>query len=222
MPLDYICYISRSKVDQFHARLDPSGHDEVKETRSKTVEDKGALKGSLSSISAVLGGELSYGRRDVIQTERNLKKTYVDKLRGVLSHLQASDAIRSIQDVQTSVAGDSTFFSHVGEFSVVPALDCESPMSADKVITIVSPLQAGELALDCSLRNFSEGTTADGAFHVHSGNYAFFTGRIGLRLETVAILLAKKPGVVTATPLFLLLRFPSALSKPYDAPLIMI
>lgn len=209
MALDYLCYISRTKIDQLYSQLSPGDTGETKETRSIASEAKSSAGISFPALLAVLRGDFSYGRSDVLQTERQLKKSYVEKLKEVMAKLAANGQVKSLDQTSAENILASTYFSYEGEFRIDQPLELNG-YDAGLIVTLKARWRDYDIHFDCSLRNFSEGSTGDGSFHIHSGNSAFFTGKVSLNLESVAILLGHKQNVIFASPLFLVLRVPKA------------
>lgn len=201
--MDYICYLSRSKVDSLHSQLVPELHDEVVEQVVTERSGNGDLKAGLSvgSIVSLFNGGITYGRKNVIQRERKIKAAYVHKLREVLLNIAAEHG--DIPDVREAVAAgplDSIFYFHTGLFRVTSPVT--EPTCTD-VVTLRSSLSERPLLLDCSLRYFSEGPEPDDTFLLHSGNRRFFTGDMPLALSGTFVLLADQAQEIIGTPLYL-------------------
>ena len=205
--VDYICYISRSKVDQLYSQVDPLDAGEVTQTATTTKTLAASGGAATPTLLSLLKASLSYGRSDVVQTERKAKRQYSDKLRKLIEHLDGRNEILLFDQLLSTSSSPSNYFSYTGDFRVASPLAESAP--SHQVVTIESASARGKLLLDCSLRNFSDGNTAGGSFQVHSGNASFFSGRIALRFETVAIFLSHEKNLVYATPLYLVLRFPA-------------
>lgn len=201
--MDYICYISRSKVDNLHAQLEPEKWDDTVE--QVVVEKPGGreLRAGLfaGGIMSLFQGGITYGRKNVIQRERKVKIAYVEKLREVLLGIAADHGdIPDIREALSANRLDSVYYFHEGLFTVrdFPA----EPTSSD-VVTLHSSVGKRSLLLDCSLRYFSEGPEPDGTFLIHSGNHRFFTGGLALPLSGVFVLLGLQDEAVVGTPLYL-------------------
>lgn len=205
--MDYICYISRSKVDQLYAQVDPLDAGDVVSTSTTTSTFKASGDAGTPTLFSFLKAGLSYGRSNVLQTERKAKRLYTEKLAKLLDHLQGRNEILLFEQLLETECASTNYFSYVGDFKVTTPLKEGGALSA-QVVTIESEFEGGKLFLDCSLRNFSDGNAQDGEFRLHSGNSSFFLGKLPLRFETVAILLSADKDVLYATPLYLVLRFP--------------
>lgn len=208
-PLEYFCYISRSKVDQLYEQIQPGANDEVTELRSsETTIGGGANVGlGVKEIGAIFKAGATYGRKGLIQRETKVKSSYVEKLERVL--LEAARK-RPIPDATTAI-GDETgagFFYYRGRF-LADAVDLAGSGTRG-VATIASELPDGRrMLLDCSLRFFSEGTLPDGTFTLNSANARFFEGDISLKMATVFLLLDSRNDRVVGSPLFLKLELAS-------------
>ncbi|MFC8449794.1 hypothetical protein [Kitasatospora sp. NPDC057223] len=201
--MDYICYLSRSKIDSLYLQLHPDGLDEVTEQvvdeRSRTADLQAGL--SLGQIVSLFKGGITYGRRNVIQRERKVKTAYVEKLADVLINIAVDHGdVPDIGAAPASGPPGSVYYFHRGSFRV------ETPVSAptvEDVVTLRSPVGDRTLYLDCSLRYFSEGPEPDGRFLLHSGNHRFFTGDLSLTLQGVFVLFQAENRKIFGTPLYL-------------------
>jgi hypothetical protein len=81
--MDYFCYISRTKVDQFYQNLTPELVDEWTEKRmtENDVGLEGTADFNLAKLVNLFKGGITYGRKGVIQREQKVKSHYVEKLR---------------------------------------------------------------------------------------------------------------------------------------------
>lgn len=201
--MDYICYLSRSKVDSLHAQLAPELYDEVVEQVMSERAGNGNVRAGLSvgGIVSLFNGGITYGRKNVIQRERKVKAAYVHKLREVLLNIAAEHGdIPDVVDAVASGSLDSIFYFHSGPFRVTTPVS--NPTVAD-VVTLRSGFGEHSLLLDCSLRYFSEGPEADDSFLLHSGNRRFFTSGMSLVLSGAFVLLAHREREIVGTPLYL-------------------
>jgi hypothetical protein len=210
--VDYICYLSRSKVDGLYDQIHPERHEDITEQeqveRANSVDVQGGL--SLGQIVNLFRGGITYGRRNVIQRERKVRVTYVEKLREILLNIAVDHGdIPNLQDALVSGARDSLYYFHTGVFSCATPVE-ESTAREDLVVTLRSPVGGRTLLLDCSLRFFSESADRDGAFLIHSGNSRFFAGRLTLRMSGVIVLLGVTETEILGTPLFLQLSSTAA------------
>lgn len=80
--LDYFCYVSRNKVDQLYAQLDPEVDYDLTETRTKehTVTADAHADWSILHVVKLFKAGGTYGRKGVIQREAKVKQTYMSKL----------------------------------------------------------------------------------------------------------------------------------------------
>ncbi|MEV6110612.1 hypothetical protein AB0M28_38820 [Streptomyces sp. NPDC051940] len=201
--LDYICYISRSKVDGLHAQLHPEQDGEITEQVVTERSNSGDLQAGLSlgQIVSLFKGGITYGRRNVIQRERKIKTAYTEKLREVLLAIAADHGnVPDIRDTLPAHGFDSVYYFYEGAFRVQSPVS--SPTVAD-VVTLRSTTGDRTVHFDCSLRYFSEGPEADGQFLLHSGNHRFFTGGLSLTLSGVFVLLGAEGDDIFGTPLYL-------------------
>lgn len=96
--MDYLCYVSRSKVDQLYNALSQHRIDEWVEKIS-TENDFSADATADWNIARVVNlfkGGITYGRKGVIQREQTVKFHYIQKLRAVLLSLTAKHPIPSL------------------------------------------------------------------------------------------------------------------------------
>lgn len=201
--MDYICYLSRSKVDGLHAQLQPEQfHDITEQTITEASDTRDVQAGlSVGNIVSLFKGGITYGRKNVIQRERKVKVAYVEKLREVLLNIAVDHG--NVPDIAEALATgrrDSVFYFHEGPFRVETPVS--SPTVAD-VVTLRSSAGTHALLLDCSLRYFSEGPEPDGTFLLHSGNHRFFTGGMSLAMSGVFVLLGIQQDQVLGSPLYL-------------------
>ena len=197
--MDYICYISRNKVDQLHALLEPNRISDVTEqiTRENT-RDTGFGGGlSIAKISDLFKAGITYGRKDVLQIERKVKVAYTEKLRDVLLAIAADHG--DVPELSAVPAGGDSgvYYYYSGSFRVKPFTQ---PVDDGSIATITSKGAGFSLTLDCSLRYFSE---YSGGHLFHSGNDMFFRGVISLHLSGVLILLDRQGTKIYASPLYL-------------------
>jgi hypothetical protein len=200
--VDYICYISRSKVDSLLSILEPEQFGEVTEQvtneRSRSTELKTGL--SVAAIGNLFGGGITYGRRDVIQRERKVKTAYVHKLNDVLLAIAADHGdIPDLHDVISGAAPPAIYVYFEGRFTADPL--SRSP-NVSEVVTLRSDVSGRPLLLDCSLRYFSESST-EGPFLLHSGNSGFFLSGRALHLSGVLVLMDADGDEVYGSPLYL-------------------
>lgn len=210
--MDYICYISRSKVDGLYGQICPDALGEVTEQVVTEQARTGELQTGLSlwNVISLFKGGITYGRKSVIQRERKVKAAYVEKLREVLINIAADHGdVPDIEEVVTSGRQDSVYCFHRGSFRV------ETPVSDPQVgdiVTLQCPVGDRTLYLDCSLRYFSEGPEPDGSFLLHSGNHRFFTANMSLTLQGVFVLLQVEGEKIFGTPLYLQLSAASGIA----------
>jgi hypothetical protein len=220
MPLQYMCYLSRSKVDLLYQQIYPSGDEVRTETMVQTAKASATAAGWLPMAWAVLTGGLTFGRANTIQTERIVKRQYYEKLQMVLAAIKEQNGIPLMEDIGKSP--HSIYFAFSGDFRIGTPLDLDKAVPSNKIVTIESRSANRLIQLDCTLQYFSDGNDSDGSFHFHSGNAAFFSGAISLRLETVAVLLADDGTTMRATPLFLALQVPSPEETPAGRPAVLL
>lgn len=200
--MDYICYISRTKVDSLHGQFDPVRSSDVTE---QVISEQSGVRDlrmglSLGHIVSLFNGGLTYGRKNVIQRERKVKIAYVEKLRDVLLTIAVDHG--DVPDIREAISSGQggTYYFYDGLFRIERPV--ENPTSAD-IVTLRSSFGSRNLLLDCSLRFFSEGPEPDGTFLLHSGNYRFFGGQLQMRMSTVFALLGVQGTDVVGTPLYL-------------------
>jgi hypothetical protein len=197
--MDYICYISRTKIDQLHQQVDSALIDDVKEQFSTELSRVGELGIFPPKFLGFKGG-LTYGRKNTIQLERKVKTAYVEKLRDVIMAIYADHG--DIPDIGEAVAvGDlnTIFYYYDGLFSAEP-FPFGAPITASTIVQIKSKTESFTLSLDCSLRFFSEASDTD---LIHSGNSYFFRGGAVVRMAGVFIFLSREKGNLFGSPLYL-------------------
>lgn len=197
--LQYFCYVSRNKVDQLYDQLDPEAQYELTETKKKetSVKAEGQIGWGVGHIISLFRVGGTYGRTGIIQREAKVKRSYMSKLELVLADLARQRPILPVADLRTDSSG---WRHHQGAFRVEGGV---KDFRADSVVRLITDLNDGYLALDCSLRNFSEGVLPDGSFSVNSANVAFFSGEIPLTMETVFLALGSDGAKTIGSPLFL-------------------
>ena len=207
--MDYICYISRAKVDQLHEQLNPQIVLEQTERVTRERKRSSSVDAGLNvaGIVNLFKGGITYGRSEVLQQDQKIKLAYTEKLRDVLLAIAADHG--EIPDVEEAFAVsqiDKLYYYYSGSFHVDPLRN--APQIED-VLTISSRIGAHQLELDCSIRYFSESDKDGSRFLIHSGNQAFFSGRVRLNFSTVFILLGVNGYRVVGTPLYLQLAIAS-------------
>lgn len=204
--MDYFCYISRTKVDQLLENFEPSQTDSWKELRSNERGTSSGLEGGLgiSGILNLFKGNISYGRKGIVQIEKEVKRHYLEKLRSLIETLIADEEIAELSEKITRESRfEHLYYHYTGRF-FCEEFDEKNPKS---VVTISSELQEPvSLSLDCSVRFFSESNSPAGEFLIHSANSRFFSGDIPLRFETVFLYLHHSEKTIFGTPLFLKLH----------------
>lgn len=201
--MDYICYISRSKVDQFHSQLQPKLVTDQTERHINERSRSTEVHAGLSAVKVIdlFQGGLSFGRRDVLQRDQKIRVAYVDKLRDVLLAIAADQGdIPDIAEAINTDRFDNIYYYHSGRFRAGPVKDPSNPA---EIVTIYSRSASHQIILDCSLRFFSGSLDEDPKYLITSGNRQFFTGRISLRLSGVFVLLDSDAYRIVGTPIYL-------------------
>ncbi|WP_028064689.1 hypothetical protein [Solirubrobacter soli] len=200
----YFCYISRRKIDVLYGQLEPEGLDEIAETETaeRTVGGHAEAGLSVADVISLFRGDVTYGRKSVIQTERKVKASYTDRLYRVLRALADDKPIPPLESVLSGAEPSARYCHYIGQFSVI------SRQANDTIVTMESETLRHRVVLDCSVRFFSESTDVDGQLNPHSGNVRFFSGEIALTLRTVLVLMAIRDSTVFGSPLFLELPDP--------------
>jgi len=191
--MDYYCYISQSKIDQF---IDEIGEDNPLEyTEEKTKKSDKRAGGGLSKLMTLFNADLSYGRSDVLQTKLKLKISYVKKLKIVLTYLIPE--VIELKNLEDDKILPGRFYLYRNKF-VVQEIDenqlmaCLQTQESEKV-----------LSLHCSLIYFSECPIFNNEIKFHSGNYAFFKSKLPITFETIFIPLYQDNLKIFGTPLYL-------------------
>jgi hypothetical protein len=204
--MDYFCYISRSKIDQLYGALAPGEADEWTEQQSTEQKVDSSLSADLNvaRVISLFKGDISYGRKGVIQRERKIKLQYTEKLRQVLIAAAKKSPIRALTEALRTDKFGSLYYHHQGEFTMKEALKRDGgSISNNVVVTLSTMIDAVTVLLDCSVRFFSEGNEPDGTFIVTSSNARFFDGKIPLQMESVFLILHRQPLEIVGTPLYL-------------------
>lgn len=202
--MEYFCYISRRKVDKLLANLESNRYESWKESEHKESQLNTKASGGLgvSGVLSLFKGEASYGRKGTIQFEKEVKRTYLNKLQTVLEALAMTPGVFSLPNNFAQIR--SLYYHYVGDFSPTEPVSTPQPETIVTIQSMLTPNTA--LLLDCSLRFFSESTTPDGNFMLHSGNDRFFKSDISLCFETIFVMLQHREKELIGTPLFLKLH----------------
>jgi hypothetical protein len=202
--VDYICYLSRPKVDQLHEQIESSVYSDMKERLTTELSRAGHL-GAFNSALQVLGplnAGITYGRKDTIQFERKLKVAYVDKLREVLLAIYSDHGdIPDITSIDLEHPPETIYYYYEGDFRCSPL----TRINPSSIAQLVSKQDGLSIELDCSLRYFSESSSGT---VVHSGNRMFFDGTVIVRLAGVFLLLGIESSRILGSPLYLKLVAP--------------
>ncbi|MFI5894677.1 hypothetical protein ACIA5D_31705 [Actinoplanes sp. NPDC051513] len=200
--MEYICYISRAKIDSLHEQVQSQQFgdtlEKVTTETSRTAEVKGGL--ALAKVLQPFTAGVTYGRKDTIQLERKVKTAYLEKLNEILLEIQHKEEIRELDSLAAIDDAPSLYWYYEGDFTCV---DLPAPVTGESVATLASRGTDFELRLDCSMRHFSESSDAH---PIHSGNRWFFSGGQTMRLGGVFVLLGREGDQVIGTPLYLLLK----------------
>jgi DNA-binding winged helix-turn-helix (wHTH) protein len=203
--MDYFCYISRSKIDQLYMAL-PIGEINEKDERQTTRQEVDSSEEDLNVTRtvALFNGEISYGRKGVIQRERKIKLHYREKLRQVLIAIAKQSPILALAQALRTDQFGALYYHHYGRFSIKEALKRRGgAIPNDTVVTVSTMIDEVTLSLDCSVRFFSEGNQPDGTFIVTSSNWRFFEQKISLQMESVFLILDRQSAEIIGTPLYL-------------------
>lgn len=176
-PAEYLCYLSRDKIEQL------------------TIDDRdlqpSASASCISELQTLRNSQLTYGRPDILQSEASVKREYVRKLRRVLD---------------THAAGillfDGTNGTPGGLFWFRGELALESIDQEARIARLKGLCGPRSLILYCSLDNFSSSLGKAG-FTISSTNYAFFKEQRSLTMESVFYLVALDEHEAYGSPLFL-------------------
>jgi hypothetical protein len=200
--VEYICYISRSKIDALHEQVQSQQFgdtlEKVTTETSRTAEVKGGL--ALAKVFQPFTAGVTYGRKNTIQLERKVKTAYLEKLNDILLEIQHAEEIRELDRMAALDDAPGLYWYFEGDFTCV---DVPDPVTADSVATLAAPGPGFELRLDCSMRHFSESSDTH---PIHSGNHWFFSGAQAMRMAGVFVLLGRDGDRVIGTPLYLLLK----------------
>lgn len=202
----YFCYLSRNKIDDMYETLRDDVVLSEKRTRTTEKDINGELEASVGipKIIDLIKGGLGFGYKGIMQYEKEVKQTYVNKLRYILENIDVSGNLTN--DLLEGKELTKRYYLYEGNFRVSNG---NIDYSKQKVVTIESNIftEFGDyvLVLDCSMKNFSD-VSPDGSYEIHSSNYGFFTRRMRVRFQTVFILLSAEDNVIYGSPLYLLLN----------------
>src|SRR5690348_15031130 len=119
--MDYICYVSRQKVDHLYDQIEPA---ELAAGLSYLSNTYDGHNGKIPPAAAfALNHGLTYGRPKALQLERKVKAKYVEKLRDVLTSLYANESeIIDFRSAIDSGSRKSIYYFHEGAFRCTPPL----------------------------------------------------------------------------------------------------
>lgn len=180
----------------------------VSDKRTNTTETdiNGSLEISIGipKIVDLIKGGLGFGHKGIMQYEKEVKQTYVDKLRCVLESIDVGNNLTN--DLLDGKELTKRYYLYEGNFRVNNGT---IDYSKQKVVTIESNIYTDfgdyTLSLDCSMQYFSD-VSPDGTYEIHSSNYGFFTRKMRVRFQTVFVFLSKEENVIYGSPLYLLLN----------------
>ncbi len=195
---DYFCYISQAKVESLLQQI------EERTTGTVSVE---TVRETEKSVNPVLGKILtlfsvgaSFGKKDRIVISAVEQESIVQKLRRAILHLVSTVGLPDLgTEIQVEGRLESVYYSFQGCFKV-KEFDGQSAILESQVSDDVA------LELDCSVKYFSDLGMQKGRFIPHSGNRAFFSGRITPTFKTVLVVLDFKKPRIVGSPLFLALQ----------------
>jgi hypothetical protein len=207
--MPYFCYISKSKVDSLYENTNKEMVLSEKRTKVREYDLNSEAEASvgLTKLFNVFNGKIQFGRKGIVQTEKDIKASYTQKLFSVLKSIDSGDESDNLIDaLEQKRYMDKLYYKFNGEFYIIRPY-IKKP-SSDDIITIQSTFKVGEkeyvLLLDCSVKNFSD-VNSEGKYEINSSNFRFFKKQIPLRFSTQFMLLTVMDSTIIGTPLYLVL-----------------
>lgn len=207
--MPYFCYIAKHKIELLYEDCNQEIVVSEKRTniREYDLNTDATVGFHFGKIFQGFTGKLAFGKKGIVQTERNLKDSYVQKLYKVIDNIKKNEEIYPLQ--QSLEDGDlrgRLYYVYEGDFLIQRPYSV-NPQIAD-VITVESKFNIDEreyvLQLDCSVKNFSD-LNQKGEYEIHSSNYRFFKREISVRFNTIFMFLYCGSNRVIGTPLYLAL-----------------
>lgn len=207
--MPYFCYIAKYKIELLYEDCNQEIVISEKKTniREYDLNTDATVGFNLGKIFQGFTGKLAFGKKGIVQTERNLKDSYVQKLYNVIDNIKKTEEVYSLQ--QSLEDGDlrgRLYYVYEGDFLIQRPYSV-NPQVTD-VITVESKFSIGEkqyvLQLDCSVKNFSD-LNQKGEYEIHSSNYRFFKKEISVRFNTIFMFLYYDSYRIIGSPLYLAL-----------------
>ena len=197
--LDYFCYISEFKVDQFGQQIDEYVVESMSE--EKVVENNGSLSASIGKILELFSLGITFGRKGRVSTAKVKKESIVQKLKRVLIYLSNNHDIADLMELDNRpILPDTMFATYEGEFFV-------SGRDDDYAYIESTEHEIYRIKLTCSLKYFSDlGLGREGKYIPHSGNSGFFSGAVRPRFKTLIVIQNISNGDISGTPLYLAMK----------------
>ena len=201
----YFCYLSQNKIDNMYEALQDVVviYDKRIKATEKGINGNLEMSMGIPKIIELIKGGLGFGYKGTMQYEKEVKQTYVDKLKHILENIDIED--NPLSDLLENEELKKRYYMYEGNFRVN---DRAIDYSTQKIVTIESNIFTEHaeyiLKLDCSMKYFSD-VSPDGSYEIHSSNYGFFMRQMRVRFQTVFFLLSKEDNIIYGSPLYLLL-----------------
>jgi hypothetical protein len=210
--MEFISYISKSKVDMLYNQLPESILNDVNfEKLKETSFDVGmdATLGFKQWLPSIVG-KSSFGRKGRITYDAKLKKEYEYKLHIILLRLSEENQVIDADRCSVSKFKEAEFVFFFGEF-FSKNFD-ESTTNYDYTSGLIKPYTTlysnividnipYNLSLSCSMSYFAE--TIGDKHILTSSNIPFFRDGIKVKFRTVFKLLSIENDTVFGSPIFL-------------------
>lgn len=207
--MPYFCYIAKHKIELLYEDCNEEIVISEKRTNIREYDlNADATAGfNLGTIFQGFTGKLAFGKKGVVQTERNIKDSYVQKLYIVIDNIKKTEEVFSLKQLlETGDLSGRLYYVYEGDFLIQRPYS-RNPQAVD-VITVESKFNIGEkdyvLQLDCSVKNFSD-LNQKGEYEIHSSNYRFFKREISVRFNTIFMFLNYSSNRIIGSPLYLAL-----------------
>lgn len=207
--MPYFCYIAKYKVELLHEECNQEIVISEKRTNTREYDlNADASAGfNFGKIFQGFTGKLAFGKKGIVQTERSIKDSCVQKLYHVIDNIKETEGISSLrQAAEDGNLNGKLYYVYEGDFLIQHPYNRN--LQTAEVITIESRFGINGndyvLQLDCSVKNFSD-LNQTGEYEIHSSNYRFFKREIPVRFNTVFMFLNYNSKRVTGSPLYLAL-----------------
>lgn len=207
--MPYFCYIAKHKIELLYEDCNQEVVISEKRTniREYDLNTDATVGFNFGTFFQGFTGKLAFGKKGVVQTERNIKDSYVQKLYNVIDNIKKTEEVYSLrQALEDEDLSGRLYYTYEGDFWIQRPYN-RNPQTTD-VITVESKFNVGSknytLQLDCSVKNFSD-LNQNGEYEIHSSNYRFFKKEISVRFNTIFMFLNYSSNRIIGSPLYLAL-----------------